>query len=138
MKKNRSQLYEGYTTYTLTFSQAQVVTKKLKMQPPRLGNTLTLDAENNELTYYGHDEEPYMLKVTDEFMKRHKLDILARRVYKSNPQVGKVKHSVSYHDGIKTHKDGSPFFDIKTFKNETDKRFFTASLHSQGYRLAEF
>jgi hypothetical protein len=47
--------------------------------------------------------------------------------------VGKVKYLVSYHDGVKKHKDGSKFFDIACFQNKVKLRAFTQSLVSQGY-----
>jgi len=47
--------------------------------------------------------------------------------------IGKAKYCVSYHDGIKTHKDGSPFFDLSIFKNKTDLNKFTKTLINQGY-----
>jgi hypothetical protein len=40
--------------------------------------------------------------------------------YNINPQIGRAKYSISYYDGIKTHKDGSEFWDIKIFKNKKD------------------
>lgn len=48
--------------------------------------------------------------------------------YTINPQIGKVKHSVSFHDGIKTHKDGSKFFDIKICKSKKELNAFVKSL----------
>lgn len=38
--------------------------------------------------------------------------------FRVNPQIGKAKYSISYQDGIKTHSDGSPFWDIEIFKNK--------------------
>ena len=53
--------------------------------------------------------------------------------FRVNPQIGKVKHSVSHHDGVDTHKDGSPFSGISTFKNKKDLEAFTKKLSSEGY-----
>lgn len=36
--------------------------------------------------------------------------------------VGKTKYLVNYHDGIKTHNDGSEFYDIAIFKNKKKYR----------------
>ena len=47
--------------------------------------------------------------------------------------VGKIKYLVNYHNGVKTHPDGSPFFDIATPKNKKDLREFTQNLIKQGY-----
>jgi hypothetical protein len=43
-----------------------------------------------------------------------------KKVFKVNPGIGKVKYSISSHDGVKKHKDGSDFFDIEIFKNKVD------------------
>lgn len=40
--------------------------------------------------------------------------------YTINPQIGRAKYSISYHDGTKKHKDGSDFWDIKIFKTKKD------------------
>lgn len=47
--------------------------------------------------------------------------------------VGKVKYLVSYHDGVKKHKDGSDFFDIAFFKNKVKLIAFMDDLMKQGY-----
>lgn len=47
--------------------------------------------------------------------------------------VGNVCYLVNFHDGVKEHRDGSAFFDIRTFTNKKDLGTFTASLIEQGY-----
>jgi hypothetical protein len=47
--------------------------------------------------------------------------------------VGKVKYLVSFHDGKKFHNDGSPFYDVRTFKNKTEMNDFVKSLDKKGY-----
>jgi len=47
--------------------------------------------------------------------------------------VGSSKYVVNYHNGMSTHKDGSPFFDIKIFKNKTKMNNFLLDLKAQGY-----
>lgn len=47
--------------------------------------------------------------------------------------VGKAKYVVNHHDGIKTHKDGSKFFDVKLFKNKKKLQQYINDLTSQGY-----
>ena len=47
--------------------------------------------------------------------------------------IGKAKYTISFHDGIDTHKDGSPFFGIATFKNKVKLHKFTNELLSNGY-----
>lgn len=44
------------------------------------------------------------------------------------------KYVISYHDGVKTHKDGSPFFDVATFPNKPARDQFVRGLRQQGYR----
>ena len=47
--------------------------------------------------------------------------------------IGKCKYVVCFHDGIKKHKDGSNFFDIRTFKNKKKLKTFTDSLIKDNY-----
>lgn len=56
------------------------------------------------------------------------------KTYKLNFNVGKVKYVVSYHNGVSTHKDGSRFFDIKTFKNKKLMNKFITELKKDGYK----
>jgi hypothetical protein len=57
-----------------------------------------------------------------------------KKVYYQMDNVGKSKYTVNFHDGKKTHKDGSPFYDIKTFKNKKDLNAFIQKLSKEGYR----
>lgn len=47
--------------------------------------------------------------------------------------VGMAKYVVNFHDGVKTHSDGSPFYDIATFSNKRAKDRFIRSLRADGY-----
>lgn len=60
-------------------------------------------------------------------------DKTSPKEYRIKYNVGKVKYLVSYHDGIKTHKDGSPFFDIACFQNKKKLAAFVSSLAANGY-----
>lgn len=53
--------------------------------------------------------------------------------YNTMTNVGRAKYVVNYHDGIKTHKDGSPFYDIALFSNEKAFSRFIRSLEQDGY-----
>ena len=50
--------------------------------------------------------------------------------------VGRAKYVVNYHDGVKTHNDGSPFYDINILKNKTDLKAFVSQLEAEGYMKA--
>lgn len=54
--------------------------------------------------------------------------------YRTQSGVGTAKYLVSFHDGVKTHRDGSPFYDLRIFKNKRKQAAFIADLESQGYR----
>ena len=56
-----------------------------------------------------------------------------KKRYYQQDKVGSAKYTISYHDGKKKHKDGSDFFDIKTFKNKKDLAKFVNTLHKGGY-----
>ena len=47
--------------------------------------------------------------------------------------IGKAKYVVSYHDGVKTHWDGSRFFDVAIFKNKRKLETFVNGLRKIGY-----
>jgi hypothetical protein len=47
--------------------------------------------------------------------------------------VGCVRYLVSFHDGVKTHKDGSPFYDIACISSKVKMAQFIKSLVQQGY-----
>ena len=48
--------------------------------------------------------------------------------------VGKSKYVINYHNGEKTHKDGSPFYDLATFKNKKDFDARKKALVGEGYK----
>lgn len=47
--------------------------------------------------------------------------------------IGKAKYVVSHHDGHTTHRDGSPFFGCKIFKNKKKLAAFVRTLKESGY-----
>ena len=47
--------------------------------------------------------------------------------------IGSAKYVVNYHDGVKTHLDGSDFYDIRIFKNKKKLFAFIHHLLEQGY-----
>ena len=58
-----------------------------------------------------------------------------KKVFRVNPQIGKAKYSISSHDGVKKHKDGSDFFDIETFKNKVDLEKAIKNYTSKGFKM---
>ncbi len=48
--------------------------------------------------------------------------------------IGKAKYTVNFHDGEKTHNDGSPFYDIRIFKNKPELTGFITDLKTRGYK----
>lgn len=48
--------------------------------------------------------------------------------------IGKARYVVNYHNGVKTHKDGSPFYDIALFGNKRKAQAFMRDLRAQGYQ----
>jgi len=57
-------------------------------------------------------------------------------VFYTQDNIGSVKYTVSFHDGESTHADGSPFFDIRLFKNKRKRAKFVKSLRDKGYQHA--
>lgn len=62
-------------------------------------------------------------------MRRNK-----KRYYIEPHNIGRVKHAVWFHNGIKKYPDGSDFYDINTFKNKKDRDLFIKELIKKGYR----
>ena len=56
------------------------------------------------------------------------------KVYYTMENVGSAKYLVNFHDGVQKHKDGSAFYDIRTFKSKKMMDEFVMSLHNQGYK----
>lgn len=56
------------------------------------------------------------------------------KLYTTQMNVGRAKYVVNYHDGSKTHKDGSPFYDIDIFSNRKDFDKAVKKLESEGYK----
>jgi hypothetical protein len=56
-----------------------------------------------------------------------------KKSFKVNPGIGKAKYSISSHDGVKKHKDGSDFWDIKIFKNKVDLEKGINDYKSKGF-----
>jgi hypothetical protein len=52
--------------------------------------------------------------------------------YQQN-NIGKAKYTISYHDGMQTHTDGSPFFGIRIFSNKKKLKAYTNNLLKEGY-----
>lgn len=55
------------------------------------------------------------------------------KVFNQTRNIGKSRYVVNHHDGVKTHKDGSPFFDISIFGNQRDNDAFVKDLRRKGY-----
>ena len=55
------------------------------------------------------------------------------KLFNTMQNVGKVKYLVNFHDGIKTHSDGSMFFDLRTFKNKKEFEKCQKELKEDGY-----
>lgn len=55
------------------------------------------------------------------------------KTYRYTQNVGKARHVVSFHDGAKLHRDGSPFFDLRVFGRKRDAELFMRDLRRGGY-----
>lgn len=53
--------------------------------------------------------------------------------YYEQSNIGTCRYTVSYHDGHSTHRDGSPFYGIKIFRNRRAVGLFIRDLARQGY-----
>lgn len=73
-------------------------------------------------------------KKAQKYPKLEKGGETSSKVFNTKLNVGKAKYVVSYHDGKKTNKDGSPFYDMAIFKNMKDFMNFKKKLKSEGYK----
>ena len=48
--------------------------------------------------------------------------------------IGRAKYTVSYHDGVQKHRDGSEFFSIAIFNSKKKLNEFINNLISDGYK----
>ena len=48
--------------------------------------------------------------------------------------VGKAKYVLNFHDGVKTHEDGSKFYDVEIFSNKIKLNEFIKDLTEKGYK----
>ena len=86
------------------------------------------------------DGVPYVMKLTDKGTALVPVKIVesvteGKKVFKVNPQIGNAKYSISSHDGVKKHKDGSDFFDIETFKNKVDLEKAIKKYTASGFKM---
>lgn len=54
--------------------------------------------------------------------------------YNLMSSIGRAKYVINYHDGVKTHKDGSPFYDISIYSNKRKANKFCSELEADGYK----
>jgi hypothetical protein len=48
--------------------------------------------------------------------------------------VGSSKYTINYHDGVQTHKDGSPFYGIRLFSNKRKFEAAIKEMEREGYK----
>lgn len=66
-------------------------------------------------------------------MKSGEGDTKTMKHYYEQYGIGKAKYVVNYYNGASVHEDGSPFYDIRIFKNRTTKDAFIKELEQCGY-----
>ena len=57
----------------------------------------------------------------------------APKLFYTTNNIGKVRYTVSYHDGVGTHRDGSPFYGIACCSNRKHRDAFLKQLRADGY-----
>ena len=56
------------------------------------------------------------------------------KIFYTQSNIGTAKYVVNYYDGVKKHKDGSPFFDIAIFRSKKRLHGFVQGLVTLGYK----
>jgi hypothetical protein len=77
---------------------------------------------------------PDGLKLSELFSLSRPTSLRLRKVFNETQNIGRAKYVVNYHNGEKTHGDGSPFFDIAIFSNKRKKSRFVRGLRREGYK----
>lgn len=49
--------------------------------------------------------------------------------------IGTAKYVLNFHDGVSTHKDGSPFYDVRIFSSKKKLDAFINKLLSDNYEM---
>lgn len=58
---------------------------------------------------------------------------MAAKTFNVMQNVGKSRYVVNFHKGVKTHKDGSPFFEVEIITNKRALLRFVDGLKADGY-----
>lgn len=58
---------------------------------------------------------------------------MATKSFNVRSNIGKSRYVISFHDGVKTHQDGSPFFDIRIVSNKRTLAREIKALKADGY-----
>ena len=84
------------------------------------------------------EQTGYCVKCKKKVKKaRRRLTAAGEKRYNTMTGVGKAKYVVNFHDGVKTHRDGSSFYDIALFSNKKAFNSFVRGLRKEGYREAK-
>lgn len=73
-----------------------------------------------------HDATHYGIRVDGA-------DVSGLKTFRVQERIGRARHVVSFHDGVKTHKDNSPFFDMQICSRKRDRQKFVKELTAAGY-----
>jgi len=66
-------------------------------------------------------------------LKEARKQLAGKKLFYEQHGIGRAKYTVSSHDGIQKHKDGSPFYGISIFKNKKDLKKHIDGLLADGY-----
>jgi len=61
-----------------------------------------------------------------------------KKVFYTQGKIASSKYTVSMHDGVQTHKDGSPFYGIALFNNKKKLALYLKKLTVEGYTERKF
>ena len=61
---------------------------------------------------------------------------MADKSFNIRENIGKCRYVVNFHDGVKTHRDGSLFFDVQIASNKRTLKQVVKALKADGYAEA--
>lgn len=101
-----------------------------------LKSRLVAIKERESVTLPEPPKEIDMTDVLDEMEVKQESEPV--KLYNTSFGIGTAKYVVNFHDGIKIHRDGSRFYDIRIFSNKKAFNRFILELKKDGYKLDSF
>jgi len=126
VKRNMGELKKLGSQFDKCAREASSLDQRMTGLYEDMGHLLSRYYKIGEIT---EDEMKSRLGMTNEGRVNE-----GRKRFYQQDGIGKSKYTISFHDGKQTHKDGSDFYGIRTFKSKPELEKFRKELLSKGYK----